>query len=181
MDNENQAPKEANTQEKQDRNRKGMRIAGGILLLIVIAALIGNGKMKQSSDTVTRTGTEDCKPGDLFSQSTGKPCPQPEENAAVDDQPAVASAYEEAIRLYGGKIVVLDAQCKALPAAQTLPVDTRVLIANNSPKQLTIAVPGRTEVLDGYHYFTSRLTTAGDISVTCNGAPAATITVAANK
>jgi hypothetical protein len=65
-----------------------MRIAGGILLLIVIAALIGNGKMKQSSDTVTRTGTEGCQPGYLFSETTGKPCPQPEENKVADEQTA---------------------------------------------------------------------------------------------
>lgn len=177
---ENNTPKEANTVEKHERNRRILRVAG-IIIILGIIALIGNGFLKRTAAPMEGDVPAGCKPGDLFSETTGKPCPQPEENAAVEDQSVVASAYEEAIRLYGGKIVIFDAQCKALPATQTLPVDTRVLIANNSPKQLSIAVPGRTEVLDGYHYFTSKLTTAGDVSITCNGAQAATITVAAKK
>ena len=178
----NQTPKEAQTPET--RTKKGRRIAIVLIVLIVIGALASNGmlgKKNAAVDTTSNGLPEGCQPGYLFSETTGKPCPQPEENAAVEDRSVAASAYEEAIRLYGGKIVIFDAQCKALPATQTLPVDTRVLIANNSPKQLSIAVPGRTEVLDGYHYFTYKLTTAGDVSITCNGAQAATITVAAKK
>ncbi len=178
----NQTPKEAQTPEA--RTKKGRRIAIVLIVLIVIGALASNGVFQKKDSTTDSTSNglpEGCKPGYLFSETTGKPCPQPEENKVTDEQAVTASAYEEAIRMYGGKLVVLDAQCKALPAVQTLATGTRILIANNSTKQRTVATPDRTEVLDGYHYFTYKLGAPGEISITCDGAASAKITIAANK
>lgn len=174
----NQAPKEAQTPE--NRTKRGRRIAIVLIVLVVIGALASNGTFgtkKAAVDTTSNGLPEGCQPGYLFSETTGKPCPQPEENKVADEQTVVASAYEEAIRLYGGKLVLFDAECKALPAAQTLAVGTRILIANNSTKQLSIATPDRTEALDSYHYFTYPLKTVGSVVISCNGAPAAAVTV----
>lgn len=174
MDNSNQAPKEAQTPEV--RNRKGLRVAIIVIILIIVAAAIGNSKWKasKSSDDAVLS---DCKPGDLFSQSTGKPCPQTADTTTdTSADTATVSGYEAAIREYAGKVVVFDGACKPLPANPTFAPGTRILIANNAPKAATIAFADKTESLDGYHYFTYSLKTA-DVMVTCNGAPAVTISV----
>jgi hypothetical protein len=79
MNNQNQTPKEADTPEKQERNRKVMRIASIILIIAVVAALIVSGASRKKTDMTVETGLPDgCKPGYLFSETTGKPCPKDE-------------------------------------------------------------------------------------------------------
>ncbi len=176
---DNNTPKEANMVEKQERNRKMLRVAGIVIILVIIAALVGNGSLKRSVAPTMDNVPVDCKPGDLFSQTTGKPCPTPTDSPAnVDAAASVGpSGYEEAIRMYAGKVVIFDAACKPLPVAPTFAKGTRILVANNSTKTQTLTVAGKSEVLDAYHYFTVPLATVGDTVVTCNGAPAATISV----
>lgn len=172
---ENNTPKEANMVEKQGRNRKMLRVAGIIIILGIIAALIGNGFLKRTAAPMEGDVPAGCKPGDLFSETTGKPCPQQE--VSSDEQSTVASVYEEAIRTYAGKLVVLDANCKALPTNPVFTAGTRILVANNAAKAATVSVAGRTESLDGYHYFTVTLPTKGDVPLTCNSTPAVVIKV----
>ncbi len=174
---DNNTPKEAQTSDVRKKNI--LKIAGAILLIVVIAALLGRGtSQKKAADQAVDTGMPDgCKPGYLFSETTGKPCPKDESAVVPETQPVGVSAYEEAIRSYGGKAVLIGAGCKATPLTQVQTVGTRILIANNAPAQVKIEVPGRTQILDGYHYFTYSLKTAGDVQVTCNGTPAALISV----
>ncbi len=173
---ENNTPKQAQTADTRKKNI--LKIAGAIFIVVVIAALIGRGaQTKKATEQAIDTGMpEGCKPGFLFSETTGKPCPK-DETATPIAETAKPSAYEDAIRSYGGKLVFFGEGCKALPTAQSQKVGTRILIANNSAKQITVEVPGRTQALDSYRYFTYPLSVAGEVSVKCNGAPVATISV----
>lgn len=164
----------------ENKNRKIGRIIAVIVAVIVVVALIIGGAHKKS-DTASQTSDlpEGCKPGFLFSETSGKPCPQ--DKATTTDTatpaPVATSAYEDAIHTYAGKVIVFDASCKPVATTASVSAGTRVLVANNSDKQLTLALGAKSEVLDGYHYFTTTLTAKGDAKVTCNGKDAVTITV----
>ncbi len=187
MNNENNNQQNGQTGDTQDRNKKIMRGVGVVLIIVVIAAL-ASGKWtktgtKDATDgaVVTQEMPEGCKPGFLFSETSGKPCPTPADMTAVTtDTEAAAtspSGYDEAVRMYAGKVVLFDAACKTLPEAPTFAAGTRVLVANNSSKTQTLSLGGRTEALDAYHYFTVALKTPGELTAQCNGAAAATVTV----
>ncbi len=176
----NETRKEATVVGKEERNRKTLRIAGIIVAIVVIAALVGNSKWKRASDTAVNDVPADCKPGDVFSKETGKPCPSAIETADTEVRTATSNGpggYEEAIRMYAGKVIIFDAACKSLPVTPMFTVGTRILVANNSSVALTLALSDKSEKLDPYHYYTYALKTAGDMVVTCNGAAAATISV----
>jgi hypothetical protein len=172
---------ETNTEE--NNNRKVGRIIAIIVAVLVIAALIVGG-MKKKTDTATDTTAalpEGCKPGFLFSETTGKPCPQTETGAdayKADEGMVNTSGYEAAIRQYAGKVVIFDGACKPISMISgTIAPGTRILVANNSEKQLALSVAGKSATLDAYHYFTTTLRTTGDTSITCDSKSAATITV----
>lgn len=173
---ENNTAKEAQTSDTRKKNI--IKIAGAILIIVVIAAIIGRGTSKAPVQQPADAGMPDgCKPGYLFSETTGKPCPKDETTQAPQTAPATVSGYEEAVKSYGGKVVLFDGACKSLTTIAPQTVGTRILIANNSDKQLTIAVPGRTQILDSYRYFTYPLKASGAVTVTCGGAPAVVVTV----
>lgn len=187
MNNENNNQQNGQTGDTQDRNKKIMRGVGIVLIIVVIAAL-ASGKWtktgtKETTDdvVVTQEMPEGCKPGFLFSETSGKPCPTPADMTAVTtDTEATAtspSGYDEAVRMYAGKVVLFDATCKALPEAPAFTAGTRVLVANNSSKTQTLSLAGRTETLDAYHYFTVALKTPGTIVASCNGTAAANVEV----
>ncbi|HWC57889.1 MAG TPA: hypothetical protein VG621_02985 [Candidatus Paceibacterota bacterium] len=164
-------------------SRKGARTAGIIVALIVVLALVGNAVWKHKAQNPAGTPSSDqaaegCAPGALFS-TTGKPCPQssPTDLSDAASGTAAVSGYDDAIHQYAGKVIVFDASCAALPAQPTFDSGTRILVANNSTTTLTLSVAGTTKTLSPYHYFTVPLTTTGSVVATCNGAPAATITV----
>lgn len=166
----------------ESKNRKVGRIIAVIVAVVVIVALIVGGSTKKE-DTVTK-GTElpeGCKPGYLFSETTGKPCPQTDtvsDSTATTEGVINTSGYEAAIRAYAGKVVIFDASCKPVSMiASSVAPGTRILVANNSEKQLEVAVAGKSEKLDAYHYFTTTLKSAGDAQITCNTKTAATIKV----
>lgn len=164
----------------ESKNRKIGRIIAVIVAAIVVVALIIGGSSKKNEEAATDTTLpEGCKPGFLFSETSGKPCPQDKTTTTDTTTPApvATSAYEDAIRTYAGKVIVFDAACKPVATTASVNAGTRVLVANNSDKQLTLALGAKSEVLDGYHYFTTTLSAKGGAKVTCNGKDAVTITV----
>lgn len=166
--------------ETPEKNRKIGRIVAVTVAVIVIAALIVGGARKGEAPTVTGDMPEGCKPGFLFSETTGKPCPQPEDTSTTEEKTdaGIPTAYEAALKEYAGKLVAFDATCKQVAGiGGAVAAGTRILVANNSPKQLTIAVDGKKETLDGYHYFTTTVKTKGDVKVSCENTDAATIKV----
>lgn len=164
----------------ESKNRKIGRIIAVIVAVVVVVALIIGGSSKKNKEAATDTTLpEGCKPGFLFSETSGKPCPQDKATTTDTTTPApvATSAYEDAIRTYAGKVIVFDASCKPVATTALVTAGTRVLVANNSDKQLTLALGAKSEVLDGYHYFTTTLSAKGDAKVTCNSKDAVTITV----
>lgn len=171
---------ESNTEDT--KNRKIGRIIAIVVAVIVIAALIIGGARKDAPvDTATVVVPEGCKPGFLFSETSGVPCPQTEtpESVQTDTEGVLnTSAYEAAIRQYAGKVVIFGEACKPISTISgSIAPGTRILVANNSNTSLALAVAGKSEVLDGYHYFTTTLKTAGDTAVTCDAKTAAIIKV----
>lgn len=200
--------KEVNKNNKnrppEDRNRNIMRIIGIILAVIVILAVFGliPGTKKQTKDEQKAVAPEStevvdgCTPGDLFSATTGKPCPQPQDNSNAEPTSApnkssttpnsatavvsssASSSYEKTLADYAGKLIAFDAQCKATPSTLSVNSGTRVLVANNSKNSATLAVGNlRSEKLDGFHYFTVTLKDKGQVAVICNGQATATFNV----
>jgi len=171
---------ETNTDEA--KNRKTGRIIATVVAVLVIIALVIGGARKKTDAPVTIGDTlpEGCKPGFLFSETTGKPCPIVDDaTSATDTKPeGISSAYEAALKEYAGKLIAFDGACKQIAGiAGPIATGTRILVANNSPKQITLGVGGKTETLDGYHYFTTTLRTKGDLKVSCENKEAAMIKV----
>jgi cell division septation protein DedD len=167
---------------EENKNRKIGRIIAIIVAVIVIGALIVGGARKKTDSSDVSSGLpEGCKPGFLFSETTGKPCPQtetPSVDTATTEGVLNTSGYEAAIRSYAGKVVIFDASCKAVSMISSpITAGTRILVANNSDKQLDLSVAGKSEKLDAYHYFTTTLKSAGDTQITCDAKTAATIKV----
>lgn len=170
---------DTNTEQK---NGKTGRIIAVVVALLVIAALVVGTAQRKKHVADAPEVVEGCKPGYLFSETTGKPCPTTEPLSVEGEKVATeASGYEAAVAAYAGKLVVVDASCKATPSALTVGANTRVLIGNNSSSNLTLGLGDRSESLDGYHYFTYSLKSGGDMKVMCNGAEVATITVTEAK
>lgn len=172
----------SNETQTDDKNRKIGRIIAIVVAVVVIAALIvGGAKKKDGPADTTAAVPEGCKPGFLFSETTGKPCPQADTGTDADktDEGVVnTSGYEAVIRQYAGKVVIFDGACKPISMISgTIAPGTRILVANNSEKQLALSVAGKSATLDAYHYFTTTLRTTGDTSITCDSKSAATITV----
>lgn len=167
-----------NNKPTPQKNRKFINIAIAIIVLVVIGALVSNGKWKKrpdidSSGLSTQTELlEGCKPGYLFSETTGKPCP-----AETNITETASSSFDQAIRAYAGKTILLDASCSAYPATATFTPNTRVLVVNNSAATFVVALADKKEELSGYHYFTTSLKAAGEYKVSCNGVDKAVITI----
>ncbi len=180
MEQENNPQNQAPT-----KSHKIINIAIIVIVLVIIAALIGNGKWKKNTDTAVSndqtTLPEGCKPGYLFSETTGKPCPAPvEEKKEVVTAPTTKpapSGFEEAVRLYSGRAIMVDAACATTPATLEVATGTRVLVANNSNKSHTLALGEKKENLTSYHYFTTGLKLPGTYTLTCDGLDKAVITV----
>ncbi len=164
-------------------NKNFTKIAWVILALVVLAALLGNGKWKKNATPDNTVSTaevqEGCKPGYLFSETTGKPCVTDDATASVlDAVPTRApgnSSYDQVLKQYAGKTLAVNASCEA----NDLSVDsgTRVLVANNSAKTLSLSLGSKTASLRPYHYFTTTLREDGEVDLMCNGDSAGTVTV----
>lgn len=166
----------------ENKNRKIGRIIAVIVAVIVVVALIIGGSSKKGDEAADgSTLPEGCKPGFLFSETSGKPCPQTDTTSddTVTAEGAInTSGYEAAIRAYAGKVVIFDASCKPVSMISSpVTAGTRILVANNSEKALDLSVAGKSEKLDAYHYFTTTLKSAGDTQITCDTKTAATIKV----
>ncbi len=170
---------DTNTEHK---NGKAGRIIAVVVAVLVIAALIvGTAKHKKNVAQAPAMTDDGCKPGYLFSETSGKPCPTSTEPTSMVDSDKKPSGYEEAVAQYAGKLIVVDSACVAAPNALTVGANTRILIGNNSSQALTLALGDRSETLDGYHYFTYSLKSGGEMKLSCNGADVATITVTEAK
>ena len=100
---------DTNTEHK---NGKAGRIIAVVVAVLVIAALIvGTAKHKKNVAQAPAMTDDGCKPGYLFSEVTGKPCPATTEPLSVEGEKATteASGYEAAVAQYAGKLVVVDA------------------------------------------------------------------------
>ncbi len=171
---------DTNTEHK---NGKTGRIIAVVVAVLVIGALVVGSAQRKKNAAPTPEAAEGCKPGYLFSEVTGKPCPATTEPLSVEGEKATteASGYEAAVAQYAGKLIVVDSACVATPNALTVGANTRILIGNNSSQAQTLALGDRSETLDGYHYFTYSLKSGGEMKLSCNGADVATITVTEAK
>jgi hypothetical protein len=181
-------PKQAVVVDDTTGRKQNMMKLGSIILVIVVILALANGKWAPSKSktsekaAVTAELPEGCKPGFLFSETSGKPCPAPAETTdiaapAVVATPAASSGYDDAIKLYAGKVVSFDAECKALPAVATFAPGTRILVANNSKATLSFKMLGMTKELRPYHYFLTNLKDSGVTTISCNGDVTSTLTV----
>lgn len=189
--NQNNGPKQA-TVVNGDQNKNFMRIAAIVVILVIVAALVGNGKWKTNKaleDTSNEVSTSEnlpdgCKPGYLFSETTGKPCPAISQSTSASAIEATTpsasvstSSYASALKTYAGKTLMFDASCKADPAEMSVDAGTRVLVANNSGQTLALTLGSKSASLRPYHYFTHTLKEAGEVKAVCNGISTATVTV----
>lgn len=161
--------------EQPTKNKRGIVISI-IAIVVVIAIAVFAIPKKAATPTPTDSSADvGCKPGYLFSETTGNPCPQ----AAANETPVGApSAYEAALKDYAGKLVAFDGACKQVSGiSSSIPAGTRILVANNSDKTIKLSVDGKSETLDGYHYFTTTIKAKGAVKVSCENKDAATINV----
>lgn len=167
------------------KDHKEQILIVAVVLLVVVAALLApriQKSFRQSVKTDTETITEEsatpegCKPGYNFSETTGKPCPIAKSTSIKQTAPASAG-YDAALASYKGKVLAFGPACSVVPNDLSVSAGTRIMVANSSSESQTIALGDRSVTLQPYHYFTQSVKTAGEVSTTCNGAPAATVTV----
>ncbi len=191
--NQNNQPKQPvkTVVVNNDNNRNFMRIAGIVVIIVVLLALASNGKWmkKGANDSDKNVSTlsdmpEGCKPGYLFSETTGKPCPTDDATASAftavnkkTSKASTSSSYDQVLKAYAGKTILVDGSCAATPSTASFDAGTRVLVANNSTKSLALALGTKSATLAPYHYFTTTLNTVGDVSAYCNGTAVSAISV----
>jgi hypothetical protein len=155
------------------KNKKTMRIAGIAVLLVIIIALFINARSHRTAgeQAAVDTTTTGCNPGDLFSQTTGKPCvlPTAADNADTD--------YQSTVMSYRGKSLTFIAGCAALPADATYDKGTRVLINNISSAPITVTLNDKKVILSPFHYATTVFAKTGTFAATCNDKEVAHVTV----
>ncbi|MEO7596930.1 MAG: hypothetical protein ABIS26_00795 [Candidatus Paceibacterota bacterium] len=163
----------------------------GVIVLVVVGGLIYATSRVYKEPVVV----EGCKSGDQFSETSGKPCSgevlttcQPgelfdrsngEPCIGVEDQNALpTTGYEAALKAYEGKSVLFDAACAPTPKSLSLSTGAKVLLVNNSKKNMELVAQGIKGSLLPYHFMVSSFSTAGEFPVTCNGkVSSATISV----
>ncbi len=166
------------------KNKNNLIIAGIVILVVVGVAIYAFKHAKPVSPELLAEG---CRPGDKFSQTSGKPCktePSCPEGELFDKNtgapcigtedktatPATgAMGYEAALKTYAGKSALFDMTCISPTKALNTTVGGKVLIANNSKKTLTFTILGRKVILLPYHYTVATPKTTGEFGIMCNG------------
>jgi hypothetical protein len=193
--NQNQQPKPNNgpskpSTEAEPANRKIVTIAGVILVVVILGALLTSGRVggdktkgaEEKTATEEPAGVAGCEPGYKFSVVTGEPCPTESDDAKVatdnSGKKAVApsaskaavsaSGYDNTLAMYSGRTIVLGASCKANPERLTVTRGTRVLVANNGGTTVKAEFGSKTVSLRPYHYFTNTMSTVSTVAVKCN-------------
>ncbi len=172
----------------QPSAKKKLAILGVVALLVMAAAVTAVYKLYEPPVIVPG-----CNPGDKFSQTSGLPCSEVEstcENGelydrntgdpcvgALDDTAAPGELYQTTLKTYEGQSILLDGACVPSSKLFTVPLKTKVLIANNSQKILEVTAPGKNIILPPYRTTLSSPATVGEFPVTCNGKAVSTIKV----
>lgn len=188
-----------NEQHMDPQNKKVITIAGVILVIVVLGALLSGGKLNRNTENSEEVANEEvalpegCEPGYKFSVVTGEPCPQPaiEEETESNETASAINAtrpktntaasselsYDKAIASYAGRTLLFGANCSVTPETMNVEAGTRVLLANNSQTAMKIQFNDKSVSLRPYHYATSIVKAEGSIPALCNGAEVATVTV----
>lgn len=183
-------------------SQKNWAIISTTVLAIVIIAIFAIAHGRKSAPVMALG--EGCRPGDAFSQTTGKPCLSGKEvdeeaqamvtpckegevynqntgELCADDKSMAlksdSSGYEATLKQFEGKSIMFDALCVGTPATLSVSAGTRVLVANHSSATNSLAFGGRKETLEPYHYMTNVFKVAGEYPVACNDKDTATVSV----
>ncbi len=79
-----------------------------------------------------------------------------------------AMSYESAYRLYQGRMVQLDQNCRSQPLTLLIPQKSVIMIGNDSPWQRSVIVGPRTYAIGPYDYVLSAFNTPGNFAITCD-------------
>lgn len=156
-----------------------MRTAGIVVLLVIIIALVINARHNRTApvkEVVDTSVVEGCKPGFLFSETTGKPC-APSETPTT--KAIVVSDYDSVVASYETKKIVFTDACVATPIESTYAVGTRILLTNTGTTSADIVLGDKEVTLAPFRYATTVLKTAGTFSATCNDKEVASVNVTA--
>ena len=138
-----------------------------VLAIAVLVVLIGaswstRDKNQAPTEEEVITTTENTPV--ITTESIGSQTPPPASSTAESKN----LSYEEAVATYTNRNIRFNNACQATPSQQTVAVDTRILLDNNSTETKIIKIADKTYTLRPYHYATLKLSTAGTFLVSCN-------------
>lgn len=167
----------------ETHNEQGSRKIGKIIAIVVagivmVALIVGGIRKKEPTPVAESQLPDGCKPGYLFSETTGTPCPQPSAPALETSSiKTTQTSYQETVNAYTGKMMVFGPNCTLGATVASTKVGTRMLFANDGGMPVTITVGDRVQKLEGNHYFTMVFKAKGTIPVQCNAMDIANISI----
>jgi hypothetical protein len=81
---------------------------------------------------------------------------------------ADAMSYEDAYRLYQGRLVQLNENCRSNPVTLLIPPKSVVMIGNDSQWQRSVIVGPRNYIIAPYDYVLATFNTIGNFAITCD-------------
>lgn len=81
---------------------------------------------------------------------------------------ADAMSYEDAYRLYQGRLVQLNENCRSNPTTLLIPPKSVVMIGNDSKWQRAVIVGPRDYSIAPYDYVLASFNTVGNYAITCD-------------
>jgi hypothetical protein len=171
-----------------EQNKWLVGLVLGVLAVFVVLILLN-----KKPDVVVST-VEGCRPGDLFSQTSGKPCQDEKLASCLEGdvydrttgkpcgEPKINTStevlgYEAALKAFSGKSFIFNEECISPTKELEVIKNSKVLIANNSTRTLEIYTPTREKSLLPYHYMTVFLGDIGENTISCNGVVSGVVNV----
>lgn len=163
-----------------------------ILILLILAVIaLGIFVVKKYKPPVV---VEGCHEGDVFSQTTGKPCNGEEPKTcqpgeifdrntgapclgSVDKNATPSAEYQATLTEYAGKSMLFNDKCVPDVNPLNIKVGTKIVIANNSQTILELVTGGANAILPPYRSAFSTFAKAGKFPVSCNGKDVASVVV----
>lgn len=82
---------------------------------------------------------------------------------------------DQALEIYAGNVMQLDANCRAKPVTMSIPRKSIVMFDNESQWQRTIIVGPRTYMIDPFDYVLASFNVPGTFAVTCDSVQAVSL------
>ncbi len=154
------------------KNNKNLKIALGLIILVVIAGFLVSGLSKKKAAPTEANPVEE-QPQEVVKTPGKKPLP------SGTTSPVDTRTYTQLLEAYKDRLVQFNSDCHVSKIArQVFKVGSEILLDNRSSEPATISVGATNYTLSAYGYRVISLSKVGTFTLDCNaGRNVATLTV----